>query len=123
MLGPKQARLGGRHRQTQHGGRLSDMKTRYTAKGIYILQTFWEFAGRIGESTVEFPPPCQVLGGWRLVRKSHLGSAYLILVRVRADVPPLWPAEIHEALILNDSCDPRFELGVAPKTPQVLKGS
>jgi hypothetical protein len=99
------------------------MKARNITKGIYILQAFWEFAGSIGESTVEFPPPCQVLGGWRPVRKRHLGGADLILVRVRADVPPLWPAEIREALILNDSCDPRLELGVAPKTPQVLKGS
>jgi hypothetical protein len=99
------------------------MKPRDTTKGIYILQVFWEFAGRIGESTVEFPPPCQVFGGWRPVRKSHLGSADLILDRVSADVPPLWTAEIHEALILYDLCDPRLELGVAPKTPQVLKGS
>ena len=123
MPGPKQARLGGRRRQTQHGSRLSDMKTRDTTKGIYILQAFWEFASRIGESTVDFPSPCQVLGGWRPVRKSHLGSEYLILVRVHVEVPPLWSAEIHETPILDDLCDPSIELGVASKTPQVLEGS
>jgi hypothetical protein len=123
MLGPKQARLGGRHGQTQHGSGLSDVKIRDTTKGIYILQAFREFPGRIGESTVDFPPPCQVLGGWRPVRKSHLGSAYLILVGVRAEVPALWPAEIRETLILNDSCDPRVELSVASKLAQVLEGS
>jgi len=123
MLGPKQARLGGRHRQTQHGSGLSDAKIRDTTKAIYILQAFREFPDRIGESTVEFPLPCQVLGGRRPVRKSHLGSAYLILVRVRTEVPPLRPAEIRETLILNDSCDPRVELSVAPKLAEVLEGS
>ena len=99
------------------------MKTRDTTKGTYILQAFWDFAGRIGERTVDFPPPCQFLGGWRPVRKSHLGSAYLILVRFRAEVPPLKSAEIHETLILNESCDPRVELGVAAKTPQCSKAA
>jgi hypothetical protein len=123
MPGPKQARLGGRHCQTQHGSRLSDMKTRDTTKTIHILQAFWKFAGRLGESTVDFSSPCQVLGGWRPVRKSHLGNAYLILVKVRAEVPPLWSAEIHETLILNNSCYPSVELRVASKTPEVLEGS
>ena len=123
MLGPKQARLGRRHGQTQHCSGLSDVKVRDTTKGIYILQAFREFPGRIGESTIDFQPPCQVFGGWRPVRKSHLGSAYLILVRVRAEVPPLWSAEISETLILNDSCDPRVELSVASKLAEVLEGS
>jgi hypothetical protein len=57
------------------------------------------------------------------VRKSQLGSAYLIFVRVCAEVPPFWSAQIHEALILDDSCDPRLELRVATKTPKVFEGS
>jgi len=122
MLGPKQERLGGRHCQTQHGSRLSDMKIRDTTKRIYILQAFREFGGRIGKDTLDFTPPCQVLGGWRPVRKSHLGRAYLVLLRVCAEVPPVWPAEIHETLILNDSCNPSVELGVASKTLEVHEG-
>ena len=120
MLGSKQARLGGRHRKTQHGSGLSDMETRYTTKGIYILQAFGEFAGRIGESSVEFPPPCQVLGGWRPVRIRYLGSMYIF--RVRAELPPLETAKIHETLILHDSCDPRVKLRFASKTSEVLEG-
>ena len=123
MLGPKQARLGGRHCQAQHGSRLSDMKTPDTTKGIYIPQVFREFAGRIGEST------------WRLSRR-HTRSSGVGVRCARANsaarisfssgfvrIPPFWPAEIHEALILHDSCDPRAELGVASKTSQVLEGS
>ena len=98
------------------------MKTGDATKGIYILQAFWEFAGSIGESTIKFPLTCQVLGGGRPVRKSDLGSAHLILIRARAEVPPLRPAEIHETLILHNSRDPRVELRVAAETPQVLKG-
>ena len=123
MPRPKQARLGGWHGQTQCGSRLSDIKTHDTTKGIHILKAFWEFAGRIGESTVDFPPPCQILGGWRPARKSRLGRAYLILVRARAEVPALWSAEIHETPIPNDLCDPSAELGIAAKTPEVLEGS
>ena len=52
-----------------------------------------------------------------------LGIPDLILVRVGAYLPPLWLTEIHETLVLDDSCDPSLELGVASKTLQVLEGS
>jgi hypothetical protein len=93
------------------------MKTCVTTEDIYIVQVFREFAGRIGESTVDFTPAYQVLGGRRPVGKSRLGGERLVLIQVCAEVAPIWPAKIHEALILDDSSDPRLELRVASKTP------
>lgn len=121
MLGPKQARLGSRHCQTQNGSRLSDTETIAITERVDVPQGFREFGGRIGESTGDLPSPNQVLGGWGTVRKSQLGGG--LIVRVCADAPPFWPAEIDEALIHHDSCDPRAELRVAAKTRQVLEGS
>jgi len=121
MMGPKQARLGGRRSQTQHCSRLSEMKIRDATKGVYILQGFRELAGRIRKDGVDFASPEQILGGWRPVRECRLGCADRILVRVGGEIAPLRPAETHEALIPDDLCDPRLELGFASKTLEVLE--
>jgi len=76
-----------------------------------------------GESAVDFASPCEILGCWRPVRKSHYGIADIPLLQVGAYSPPLWLTQVHETLVLDNSCDPSIELGVASKAVQVLEGS
>ena len=122
MLGPKQTRFGGRHGETQGVSRLAEGQTRGT-EGIYILQALRKLTSGNGKSAVEFPSPCEILGCWCPLRKSHYRIADILLLQVGAYSPPLWSTQVRETLVLHDRCDPSIKLGVASKAVQVLEGS
>ena len=123
MLGTKQTRFRGRHGETQRMSGLSDGQIRSATKGVYILQALRKLTSGNGKRAVEFAPPCEILGCWCPVRKSHYRIADILRLQVGAYSPPLWSTQVNETLVLDDPCDPSIKLGVASKAVQVLEGS
>ncbi len=73
-------------------------------------------------SRIEFVLLENVLRRGRPVRDSIQSVADWALSNVRDHPSPLRLAEVHEALILDDSRNPGVELGIPSKSVQVLEG-